>query len=282
MIQKEWGDIELLKWMAHASPEEIYQEAKACANVNRALTMCDHAMLTLDDDPLEARIRLLKARLSETIPDGDAAYQYLLAVQTGKASLPKDDPELQDAIKALRKLSPPDPDVELINELLDRLEAHREQEGATFEECEERLLATPDNGWTVLYFAFALECEVQNGGFDQYFANKGGYAHAETVDAFFKLGKRLGAVVAEAFQIYEKNKAKHDLSHQLKAGKVKIYDIVATEDAPGSYQGASEDYDEITDRYCSTSVGANDIYKLLAKYIRKHPSQFETLPKLSK
>lgn len=106
----------------------------------------------------------------------------------------------------------------------------------------------------------ALEAEVNNGGFDQYFFNTSGKYSQETLEALKKIGAvKTYKIVEEAFRIFPENPIPKDIE--------KRRDILENINS-----ATSERWTELEDKFY---LYEENIGGLLLKYVKEHKSEFE-------
>lgn len=106
----------------------------------------------------------------------------------------------------------------------------------------------------------ALEAEVNNGGFDQYFFNTNGKYSEETLEALKKIGAvKTYKIVQEAFRIFPENPIPKDIE--------KRRDLLENIDSK-----TSQRWTELEDQFY---LYEENIGGLLLKYVKGHKTAFE-------
>jgi hypothetical protein len=132
-----------------------------------------------------------------------------------------------------------------------------------FAYADERLRGEEQNvpeGLSILHAAWVLDCEIKNGGFDQYFWNRGLEHATFTLAALKRIGDEgRGAVLAQAIALFHKEGTKFRFFK--KRGKLEDYATFAKD-------GLFRELDSLYYK----APGAME--EKLVAYVRSHPNEF--------
>lgn len=250
---------EMLRWLDKATPSEIYAKALKCDDRDAALTMCDHVLLKVDfKQPLSARTHFLKGRLFLSEEPEMSVDQFRKGLFDAKDVIPENDPEVVEAKRVLQDLCPANPDDELVDSYVDKIDEYVRQVAKKFGNCEveRRLSHEVSEGWRDIELITGFNNHVQVEGLEGYFSNTLGHDQQAIIAAFKVVDKDLHAVVTKAFDVFKANRHLHESSK------------ASLEDFDDPYEAVEEEYLNFSEH----------ISPILAGYIRNHKNQFKPLP----
>lgn len=283
-MTKQWSNsVQLLKWMAGAEPQEIFLCASQQKDGAVALLMCNHAKLEVDDDTLEARIKIFESAMRYKLGEAGVSDLQVALRLAKEESIGWTDTHVKEVIELLNEAGASVAEErslldQMRAELSDHIDRIAEDE---YEDLEEHMIETLSAGWKTVYLTTGFDDHVQVEGLSTYFANTGG-AHAKEILAAFKKLKSLeyseeanalAKAVRKAFEVFISTQDKHRNSRESRAG-AKLNDIVTAENAPGAFPEADELYDEAQNSYLDA---AEMLGPLLEEFIEGNPKLFPEL-----
>jgi hypothetical protein len=125
-------------------------------------------------------------------------------------------------------------------------------------------VANSNAGKRAVYLVNTLDYEVGNGGFNQYFYNKGTILAPETIKSLRHIGQpERAAILEKALESYSQVKQRHDAAQAAGSSEAQL-------------KAFSETYkDNPLDNLDTAYYDAGPrMWKVLAAYIRAHPDEF--------